>query len=76
MISNSNQNQERLHRRRQVEAITGLSRSTIYAKMDPRGPHYDPTFPVPVRLGARAVAWRESEIVAWMNGLSRTEASR
>lgn len=48
-------------RRKQVEARTGLSRSTIYARMA------DGTFPKPVNIGPRAVGWVESEIADWLN---------
>ncbi len=51
---------EKLLRRPEVEARTGLSRSTLYDWMK-RG-----EFPVPVKLGARLVAWRESEVTAWL----------
>lgn len=51
---------ERILRRPDVEALTGLSRSTIYDWMK-RG-----EFPPPVALGARLVGWRESDIEAWM----------
>jgi prophage regulatory protein len=47
-------------RRRAVEEITGLSRTTIYALMS-RG-----DFPRPVRLTAKAVAWPESAITDWL----------
>lgn len=50
---------ETFYHRPAVEALTGLSRSTIYEMMD-RG-----VFPRPVRIGRRAVAWRESDIAAW-----------
>lgn len=56
-------------RRKQVEARTGLSRSTIYAKLNrnPKRPSdYDPTFPSPISLGAKAVGWVESEVDAWL----------
>ena len=56
-------------RRKQVEARTGLSRSTIYAKLrqNPKRPgDYDPTFPTPVSVGAKAVGWVESELDAWI----------
>lgn len=58
-------------RRTQVEARTGLSRSTIYAKLrrNPKRPSdYDPTFPRPIQLGAnaKAVGWIESEVDAWL----------
>ena len=55
-------------RRKQVEARTGLSRSTIYLRVS------EGTFPKPVNLGARAVGWIESEIAAWVTG--RIDASR
>jgi prophage regulatory protein len=49
-------------RRKQVEARTGLSRSTIYLRIS------QGTFPPPVKLGGpRAVGWIESEIEAWLS---------
>ena len=48
-------------RRPEVEARTGLSRSTIYAMMAAGA------FPAPVKLGLRAVGWSEAEIAAWLN---------
>ena len=53
----------RLVRLSAVKEITGLSRSTIYA---------DPTFPKSVKIGDRAVAWVEDEILAWVD--ARIEA--
>lgn len=47
-------------RRPEVQTRTGLSRSTIYAMMAQN------MFPHPIRLGARAVGWPESEISAWL----------
>jgi len=64
-------------RRKQVEARTGLSRSTIYAKMrrNPKRPaDFDPTFPRPVSVGAKAVGWIEGEIDAWLT--AQVEKSR
>jgi len=51
---------EILLRRPEVERITGLSRSTIYQWMK------DNEFPHSVKLGKRLVAWRESDITAWL----------
>ena len=58
----ANTNQEKLFilRRKQVEKRTGLSRSTIYLRIQ------EGTFPRPVNLGARAVGWLENEIEAWL----------
>ena len=47
-------------KRPEIEQRTGLKRSTIYDKMKAG------TFPKPVKLGARAVAWLEPEIDAWI----------
>lgn len=44
----------------QVKQRTGLSRSSIYAKMT----HGE--FPSSVDLGARAVAWLQSDIDKWI----------
>jgi len=55
-------------RRKQVQARTGLSRSTIYLRIA------EGSFPKPVSLGARAVGWLESEIEQWL--ASRVEATR
>jgi prophage regulatory protein len=56
----------RLLRRKQVEQVIGLSRSTIYARLDKKSLHYDPTFPTPITLGSMSVAWVESEIQSWI----------
>lgn len=64
-------------RRKQVEARTGLSRSSIYARQrhNPKRPgDYDPTFPKPVSIGAKAVGWIEKEIDAWLT--AQVEKSR
>ena len=50
----------RLLRIRQVQARTGLSRSTIYAWSA------DGRFPAPVRLGGRVARWVEAEVDDWL----------
>ena len=59
----ANANQERLSilRRKQVEKRTGLSRSTIYLRIQ------EGTFPKPINLGERAVGWLENEIEGWLS---------
>ncbi len=64
-------------RRKQVEARTGLSRSSIYARIrqNPKRPgDYDPTFPKPISVGAKAVGWIEAEIDGWLT--AQVEKSR
>ena len=50
----------RLLRRPEVEARTGLARSTLYRAMA------ENAFPKPVRIGQRAVAWPEEAIERWI----------
>ena len=60
---------QKILRRPGVEAKTGLKRSAIYGKMkfNPNRPwEYDPSFPKPISLGAKAVGWLESEIDQWL----------
>lgn len=60
---------EALLRRPQVQAITGLSRSTLYDFIS-KG-----IFPCPVRLGLRSVAWKQSEVTAWINSRQSTRGA-
>jgi prophage regulatory protein len=50
----------RIVRRREVEDITGLSRSSLY-RLAAAG-----QFPRPIQLSARAVGWRASDVAAWL----------
>ena len=55
-------------RRKQVEARTGLARSTIYERIKAG------TFPAPISLGEKSVGWIEAEIDAWLR--TQIEKSR
>lgn len=62
----------RIIRLKQVLELTGLSRSTIYDRMDQKSPRYDATFPKQIKLsgcanGSGAVGWLESEILVWIS---------
>lgn len=56
-------------RLRRVMERTGLSRSSIYARIA------EERFPAPVRLGARAVGWVEGEVEAWIRSKIEARAS-
>ena len=57
---------DRIFRLPEVLARTGLGRSTLYSMVE-RG-----EFVRPVRLGVRAVGWRESDLAEWMAARPRT----
>jgi prophage regulatory protein len=50
----------RVLRRKQVENLTGLSRSSIYLQIAAG------QFPRSIPLGARSVGWVEAEVVEWL----------
>lgn len=50
----------RLIRRPEVCELTGLPKSTLYDHLATGA------FPSPVKLSARSVAWRLSDVLAWM----------
>ena len=49
-----------VYRRPAVEKMTALSRSSIYDMMK------RDEFPRPIKITGKAVAWRESDISAWL----------
>ena len=51
---------QRILRRRDVEILTGLSRSTLYAMMA------NGKFPSPIKLGERAVGWQDKDFADWI----------
>ena len=51
---------DRMLRREEVQERTGLSHSAIYGQMR------EGDFPLPRRVGQRAVRWRESDLDAWL----------
>ena len=69
-IEQKKQGQVRFLRLPEVLARTGLSRSTVYVRLE------QGRFPRPVSLGARAVGWIESEVDEWMARADRGEPGR
>ncbi len=53
-------NTKRLLRRSEVQHLTGLSKSCIYARMS------RDEFPKPISLGGRLVAWDSEVIQQWI----------
>lgn len=56
----------RLLRIKQVQEMTGLSRSRLYTM---------PGFPKALQLGERSVAWRSDEVEAWVESRPRVDAA-
>lgn len=61
-----NQQSVRLLRQASVLEKVAMSRTELHRRI------VAGTFPKPLKLGARTVAWTEASIDAWINSLSQT----
>lgn len=52
---------DRILRIKTVLQRTGLSRSTMYRKMQ------NGTFPPAIKISTRCAGWRESDVAVWLN---------
>ncbi|MCY9827759.1 helix-turn-helix transcriptional regulator [Vibrio chagasii] len=73
-LSQQNQNQI-IYRIDDLTKITGLSRSSIYDKLNQHSPRHDASFPRSVPLGPRAVGWLSSEVHAWLDSKAKARHS-
>jgi len=69
MQTPSFRNHDRIIRIAEVMAMTGLSRSGIYAAIK------EGTFPAQLKLSVRSSGWLESEVIAWRDKRPRGSQS-
>lgn len=62
----------------EVQQRTGLSRSSVYARMNPTDVAYDSSFPLPVNVSAKGGSvsnrWIAHEVDAWIASRPRARA--
>lgn len=51
-------------------SITGLCRSSLYQALK------ENNFPEPVLLGKRAVGWRQSDLMAWIDSRQKRNSAK
>ncbi len=61
---------DKIYRLPEVMAVTGLCRTAVYNALA------DKTFPEPVRLGLRAIGWREADLMAWVQSRQKRNATK
>lgn len=49
--------------------LLGISRSTVYLRLNPGSKYYDPRFPKSIRLGAKSVGWILADVYAYIECL-------
>lgn len=57
---------DRILRTPEVLELLGISRSSLYGKINPKAKQFDASFPRPLKLGASAIGWRLSSLMAWI----------
>jgi prophage regulatory protein len=62
-------NRSRVIRLKEVIKLIGLSRSTIYDRLNPRSKRFDPLFPKPLKLGESAIGWQLGDVLRWIGDL-------
>ncbi|MFC0035779.1 helix-turn-helix transcriptional regulator [Cardiobacterium valvarum] len=64
------ESEARLLRIDEVSAIVGLKRTTIWHRCNPDSPYYDASFPKPIRIGSRWIAWNSRDIQTWIAAIT------
>ena len=56
-----------------LKHLLGVSRSTVYLRLNPKSKYYDPLFPKPIRSGAKAVGWLLADVYAYIDHLRNAD---
>ena len=56
-----------------LKNLLGISRSTVYLRINPKSTYYDPKFPKPIRLGAKAMGWVLSDVYDYIEYLKEKQ---
>ncbi len=80
VVGNATVRDIKIVRMKELTQILGISRSTIYDKLNPKSRRYDPLFPKPIRLGCigttGAVGWINYLIQEWLSNLETNNGGR
>ena len=58
-----------------VSKLSGLSRSTLYEKLNEKSSRYDNSFPKQLKLSRNAVGWLEHEVLEWLDSKAKERFS-
>ena len=51
---------------KRLQDMLGISKSTIYSRIDPDSKWFDPDFPKPFKIGGYAVGWDVREVMRFV----------
>ncbi len=55
--------------------MTGMSKSTIWNKLNPKSKYFDKDFPKQIKISGNIVAWSADEVQAWIDMKCRQRKS-
>ncbi len=47
--------------------MTGMSKSTVWNKLNPKSKYFDKDFPKQIKISGNIVAWSAEEVQAWID---------
>lgn len=56
---------------KRLQDMLGISRSTIYSRIDSGSKWFDPDFPKPFKIGGYAVGWDVREVMSYVENKKR-----
>lgn len=59
----------------QLIKMLGLSRSTIYLRINSTSRYFDPLFPKPIRIGQKAIGWLLADVYAYLQKLKMNQVA-
>lgn len=65
-MNSEQSNEVKILRLPAVLEICGISRSSVYEKLNPRSRRYDKDFPTPIKIGVSSVGWFQHEVHQWL----------
>ena len=67
---------KRILRLKDLIALFGMSKSSIYLKMKEGSKYYDENFPKPFNLSVRLIGWDEAEVDAYISFLKTSNSNK
>lgn len=65
-LSNKHAQMLRMICLRQLIEMLGISRSSVYEKINPKSPRYDASFPRPIKLGQASIRFELQAVERWL----------
>lgn len=59
---------------KEVCELLGVSRTSIWNRLNPEGKYYDEHFPKPIKLGRKRIVWDSRDIQNWIDDLKKQSA--